>query len=146
MNEKIILLKEAEQAEKDRARIVKARNKASFLIEDAKARYIKEKTRAKSKKAALEKDAILQSDRFKALDDYDRFEDINEAYGYDCITEKERDRLEELWQEREQIRNSTTDGIYSDEVTEALHSAWIFLQDYKETEVQRGVMSSPVAE
>ena len=86
MTENIILLKEAEQAEKDRKRIVAARNKASHLIEDARARYIKEKTRAKSKKAALEKDAVLHSERFKVLDEYERFEDINEAYGFDCIT------------------------------------------------------------
>ena len=138
MSENIILFKEFEKAEKERKEILKTRNKASFLIEDAKARYIKQKTRAKSKKAALEKEGILSSARFDVLKDYDRFDDINEAYGYDVITEKERDRLEALWEEREQIRNNTNDeGIYSDPVTEALHAAWLFLQDYKEDEVQK---------
>lgn len=86
-------------------------------------RYIKEKTRARSKKAAEERDEILNSPRFKVLEQYDRFEDIQESYGWDFITEAERDRLEELWEEREQIRNHTDDGIYSDLVTEALDRA-----------------------
>lgn len=86
-------------------------------------RYIKEKTRARSKKAAEERDEILNSPRFKVLEQFDRFEDIQESYGWDFITEAERDRLEELWEEREQIRNHTDDGIYSDLVTEALDRA-----------------------
>ena len=135
--EKIILHKEFEQAKNDREQIVKARNKASFLIEDAKARYIKEKTRARSKKAAMVKEGILKSARFDALGDYERFEDIQEAYGFDVIDERERDRLEELWNERERIRNQTEDGIYQDDVTKALYAAWLFLQDYREDEVQK---------
>ena len=135
--EKIILYKEFQQAEKDREQIIKARNKASALINDAKARYIKEKTRARSKKAAIVKDGILKSARFDALSEYERFEDIQEAYGYDIIDEKERDRLEALWIERQNIQNKTEDGIYQDDVTKTLDAAWIFLQDYREDEVQK---------
>lgn len=134
--EKIILAKEVEEAEKKAKKIIEARNKAGFIIEDAKARYIKDKTRARSKKAAMEKDAILNSGRFDALNDYDRFDDIQEAYGYDCITEKERDRLEELWEERERIKNHVEGGMYSDLVTQALQIAWIAVQDFMDEDVE----------
>ena len=40
------------------------------------------------------------------------------------ITEAERDRFEELWDEREEIKNKTgEDGIYRDLVTQALEEA-----------------------
>lgn len=121
--EKIILAEEVEKKEKAAAEYLKARSRARAAIKDAKLRYIKEKTRARSKKAAEERDEILNSPRFKVLEQYDRFEDIQESYGWDFITEAERDRLEELWEEREKIRNHTDDGIYSDLVTEALDRA-----------------------
>lgn len=122
--EKIILQSERDAAEKKARELNIARNRACTLIKDAMARYIKEKTRARSKKAALEKDALIRSPRFKVLDDYDRFEDIQEAYGCDCINESERDRLEDLWEEREALKNKTVDGIYQDNVTEALREAY----------------------
>lgn len=122
--ENIILQSERDAAEKKAKELSMARNRACALIKDAMARYIKEKTRAKSKKAALEKDALIRSPRFRVLEDYDRFEDIQEAYGCDMLTESERDRLEDLWEEREAIRNRTVDGIYQDTVTEALREAY----------------------
>lgn len=137
MGEKFISEKDIEKAEQEAKKRIEARNRASSIIEDAKNRYIKEKTRARSKKAAAERDAILSSDRFKALDEYDRFEDINEAYGWDGITEAQRDKLEDLWNERENIRNHTEDGFYKDLVTEALGEAWIYLQDLWEDEVEK---------
>lgn len=76
--EKIILAEEVEKKEKAAAEYLKARSRARAVIKDAKLRYIKEKTRARSKKAA---------------------------------------------EEREQIRNHTDDGIYSDLVTKALDRA-----------------------
>ena len=121
--------KELEEKEKQAKEYQKAINRASSLIDDARARYIKEKTRARSKKAALEKDAALKSPRFDVLKDYDRFEDIQEAYGCDCFGEAERDRLEDLWEEREEIMNHTDNGVYSDLVTKALHEAWVYIQD-----------------
>lgn len=89
--------KDIEEAQKIAKEKIKARNRALALIDDAKARYIKEKTRARSKKAAMEKDALLSDPKFEVLDGYNRREDINEDYGYDAITEAERDRLENLW-------------------------------------------------
>lgn len=122
--EELIMAEEVEKSEKAAKEYKAAINRAAALIRDAKARYIKEKTGARSKKAAEEREAVLQSPRFKALEAYDRFEDIQESYGWDFITEAERDRLEALWQEREEIRNHTGDtGIYSDLVTRALGEA-----------------------
>lgn len=121
--EQYILPEEVEKKEKAATEYLKARNRARSILKDAKLRYIKEKTRARSKKAAEERDEILKSPRFKALDIYDRFEDIQESYGWDWISEAERDRLEALWEEREKIRKQTDNGIYSDLVTEALDRA-----------------------
>ncbi len=123
----MIMQKELDEAKKKADEIIKARNRACAVIEDAKKRYIKEKTRAKSKKAAEERDGILKSPRFDALYLYERKEDIQEAYGWDAITEAERDRLEALWEERENIKNHVEDGIYRDEVTKALNDAWGYL-------------------
>ena len=105
---------------KEYEKIVKARNNAVAILQDAKARYIKKKTGARSKKAAMEKDTALNAPRFQKLADYDRREDIQEAYGFDYLTESERDKLEDLWDEREAIREKVTDGVYSDYVTQIL--------------------------
>ena len=140
MSESLILLKDVEEAEKIAKEKQKAINIAGARINDAKARYIKEKTRARSKKAAMEKDAVLNSGRFDKLAEYGRFEDIQEAYGYDCITEKERDDLEALWQEREDIKNHTDDGIYKDLVTEALDKAWLAIQDMWSDEIDKATV------
>ena len=137
--EQYILPEEVEKKEKAAAEYLKARNRARSILKDAKLRYIKEKTRARSKKAAEERDEILNSPRFKVLEQYDRFEDIQESYGWDFITEAERDRLEALWEEREQIRNQTNDnGIYSDLVTEALDRADSAVFDLWQDEIDEG--------
>ena len=136
--EKIILAEQAEEAEKTEKAKIQARNKAMALISDARARYIKDKTRARSKKAAEEKDAVLKSSHFAKLNDYERREDIQDAYGWDCISEKERDNLEALWDEREQIRNKVDDnGFYKDLVTDALREAYDVLVDLWEDEIER---------
>lgn len=124
--------KDIEEAQKIAKEKIKARNRALSLIDDAKARYIKEKTRARSKKAAMEKDALLSDPKFEVLDGYNRREDINEDYGYDAITEAERDRLEDLWDLREKIRAKNVDGYYKDDVTEALHEAYLAIADIYE--------------
>ena len=137
----IILPSELADAEKLAKQKQQAINKASFLIDDAKARYIKEKTRARSRKAAMQRDAELTSKRFNVLSDYERFEDIQEAYGCDCITEHERDRLEDLWNEREEIRNRKDDsGMYHDDVTHALHEAWVYIQDLWMDEIDKAAV------
>lgn len=130
--------KEYEEAQKTRERIVKARNKAEHLINDAKARYVKEKTRARSKKAAMEREAVINSPRYQCLKDFDRREDIQEAYGFDCFSESERDRLEALWDEREEVRlKKDDDGFYKDDVTEALREAVLHIIDLWEDEVEK---------
>lgn len=136
--EQYILPEEVEKKEKAAAEYSKARNRARSILKDAKLRYIKEKTRARSKKAAEERDEILKSPRFKALEIYDRFEDIQESYGWDWISEAERDRLEALWEEREKIKKQTDNGIYSDLVTEALDKASHMIFDLWQDEIDEG--------
>lgn len=89
-------------------------SKARGVIAEALTQYRKKKLKAKSKKQAEE-------NPFEDLKGYDRKIDILDAYGYGCITEHEKDRLEELWDLREQSgRNSTK---YTDRVTEMLERA-----------------------
>jgi len=107
-------------------------NRAVRLVEDAMDRYRKEKTRAKSRKATRDKETALASPRYKCLEDYDRYEDITEYYGCGGITSSERDRLEELWMEREEIKAKTVDGIYEDEVTKLLKIARNAIYDSEE--------------
>lgn len=114
---------------------IKARNRAEAEIRDALARYVKEKTRAKSRKAALEKDAAIHAQRFKKLEEYDRRDDIREAYGMGYITESQADRLEDLWDEREQLKKMSTYGVYSDLVTECIRQAGQFVAGLFEDEI-----------
>jgi len=97
--------------------------------------------RGKQNKAAEEKDAILNSPRFDKLKEYERREDIQECYGWDMIDEAERDKLEALWDEREQIRNMTVDGIYNDLVTDALFEAIKAIVDLWEDEIEKCEMT-----
>ena len=134
----IITKVQYESSQKKASKLIKARNRACSLINDAVARYVKEKTRARSKKAAMEKDALLKSSKYKVLNDYERKEDIQDAYGYDFISASERDRLEDLWDEREELRNNKDEnGIYSDEVTKALNEAYIHIADIWEDEITK---------
>ena len=114
---------------------IRARNRAEALIKDALARYVKEKTRAKSKKAALEKNAALHSPRFAKLEEYDRREDIREAYGIGVLTESQADKLEDLWDEREELKAKSVDGVYTDLVTETLNQAISFTAGLYEDEI-----------
>ena len=137
MTDRIILFEDKEKAEKKAKELRQARNKAQALIHDAQLRYVKEKTRARSKKAAEEKDAILNGPRYKCLEDYQRRDDIIEAYGWDCITESECDRLQALWDEREELKNKTENGIYTDQVTRALSEAYAWLEELWEDEITK---------
>lgn len=123
------------EIEKSAKEKMMARNKAASAIEDALARYIKTKTRAKSRKAALEKDAAINAQRFNKLNTYERREDIQEAYGWGFISESERDRLEELWDERENIKASSVDGVYSDLTTQCLEKAKLYVLGLFEDEI-----------
>ena len=123
------------EIEKSAKEKMMARNKAASAIEDALARYIKTKTRAKSRKAALEKDAAINSQRFAKLSTYEHREDIQEDYGWGFITESERDKLEELWDERENIKASSVDGVYSDLTTQCLEKAKLYVLGLFEDEI-----------
>ena len=52
--------------------------------------------------------------REKALEDFRKREDILDAYGFGCITEKQKDRLMDLWDERE--KQSEPDKLYQDRI------------------------------
>lgn len=86
--------------------------KAQLLIEDAVARYRKEKLRTRSRATANSEDP------FAELAQYASVEDIRNAYGYEMISATEMDRLVTLWELREQSARKT--GLYSDRVTEML--------------------------
>lgn len=132
----IITKKDVEKAEIERKKLIASSNRAERLIKDAIARYVKDKTRAKSKALAIEKNAALNSPHFNALADYDRREDIQDAYGCDVITVGERDRLENLWDERESILKQTDEnGNYSDDVTKILNDAALFAYTYYEDRI-----------
>ena len=124
-------------AEKDAKRIITARHKAEALINDAMARYVKGKTRAKSKAIAQEKDALLNSAKFEPLTDYEKFTDIQDYYGAGGLSESEFDKLTDLWEEREAIKENIVDGKYSDDVTKILEQAIISIRDYGEDIVER---------
>ena len=87
--------------------------KALELIHDAKARYLKAKFRARSKKDAEDMKTL-----FAELDDYRSETDIQDAFGWGLITEKEMDRLIELWRAREKAQKNG--GKYKDRVSEML--------------------------
>lgn len=127
----IITKKDVEKAEIERKKLIASSNRAERLIKDAIARYVKDKTRAKKKK-----NAVLNSPHFNALAYYDRREDIQDAYGCDVITVVERDRLENLWDERESILKQTDEnGNYSDDVTKILNDAALFAYTYYEDRI-----------
>ena len=58
---------------------------------------------------------------FKDLADYKSENDIQDAYGFDCISEKEYDRLIDLWRKREKYVDEN--GKFSDRVTELVQIA-----------------------
>lgn len=93
--------------------IKKDRDTARKYIKDALARYRKDKTRSRSKAKA--------ENPFYDLDQYSSREDIRDSYGWELITEKEMDRLIELWDLREKSRSKST---LEDRVTEMLEQAF----------------------
>lgn len=89
---------------------------ARGIINDALTRYIKKKVGARNKKQA--EDMALM---FKDLEEYGSEREIEDAYGWDIITEKEADRLKDLWHKREQYVNDS--GKYQDRVTDLVQRA-----------------------
>ncbi len=102
--------------QKEAKRIRKIRSTTADIIKDALTRYTKKKINARNKKEA--EDMKL---RFRDLELYDSERDIQDAYGIGCITEKEYDRLLELFHLREEVIDAN--GKFSDGVTELLDRA-----------------------
>ena len=93
---------------------------ARGIIADGQARYIKQRLRLRSKKAATE-------DPFADLAGYNSKKDIQEAYGWEIISEAEMDRLNALWDARE--ASLSADGKYEDRVTRMLEKALSSIAD-----------------
>lgn len=89
---------------------------ARSIMYDAQTRYKKRKLNARNKRQA--EDMKL---RFADLEGYDKEQDIQDAYGWNFITEKEMDRLLALWQLREKYVDER--GKYSDPVIDLLDNA-----------------------
>lgn len=87
---------------------------ARGIIADGQTRYIKQRLRLRSKKAAEE-------NPFADLEGYNSRKDIQEAFGWEIITEAEMDRLNALWEARESSLSAT--GRYEDRVTQMLERA-----------------------
>lgn len=104
---------EAAEVEAIRKAILTARG----AIHDAKARYIKQRLRSKSKQKAAE-------DPFEELKDYESRQQIHDDYGWGFITEARMDRLMELWDAREESRKKNANAVYEDRVTRMLDTAW----------------------
>lgn len=85
---------------------------ARKYIQDALARYRKDKTRSRSKAKA--------ADPFADLEGYRIRQDIQDAFGWEFITEAEMDRLLALWDLREASKNKQQ---LEDRVTEMLEIA-----------------------
>lgn len=95
---------------------------ARGILNDALTRYVKKKVNARNKKQA--EDMAI---RFADLEPYSSERDIQDAYGYDMLSEKEYDRLIDLWRMREKYVDDS--GQFSDNVTEMLHRAMNSLGD-----------------
>lgn len=93
---------------------------ARGIIADGQARYIKQRLRLRNKKAATE-------DPFADLSGYNSKKDIQEAYGWEIISEAEMDRLNALWDARE--ASLSADGKYEDRVTRMLEKALSSIAD-----------------
>lgn len=122
--------------------IAKTEATALDLIADAKARYIKQKVKAKSRKLTKERNALLNSPKYEVLNDFRYREDINTAFGFALITSREQERLLDLWDEREEIiEHIDANGFFGDDVTEALGNAIDYLKEYfKQERIKESTM------
>lgn len=92
--------------------IEKDMDTARKYVRDAIARYRKDKTRSRSRAKA--------EDPFVDLAEYTSRQDIQEAFGWGLISEKEMDRLWNLWDLREQSKSKKD---LDDRVTMMLEAA-----------------------
>ena len=96
--------------------IRRAISTARSIINDALLRYQKKMLKARNKKQAEETSLL-----FKDLEPYRHQEDIRDAYGWDFISEKEMDRLMDLWEAREKYIDEN--GKFRDRVTDLVQTA-----------------------
>lgn len=96
--------------------------KAVAIIEDGISRYKKSKLRAKSKKQAEDFKSM-----FAELEPYASLQEIQEAYGWAIISEKEYNRLASLWKLRDKYANKKNE--FEDRVTKILNYAIDHLVD-----------------
>lgn len=89
---------------------------ARSIVYNAQTRYKKKKLNARNKKQAEDMKLC-----FADLEGYDKEQDIQDAYGWNFITEKEMDRLLALWRLRERYVDES--GKYSDSVIDLLDKA-----------------------
>lgn len=87
---------------------------ARGVITDGISRYKKKRLRLRNKRAAEE-------NPFADLEGYNLQKDIQDAYGWELITEAEMDRLNALWDAREASLSDA--GKYEDRVTQLLERA-----------------------
>jgi hypothetical protein len=87
---------------------------AQDVIKDGLAKYRKKKLNARSKESA-------EDSSFAELDEYDSPQAIQDAYGWEQITDNERDRLLKLLDAREQY--AISGKKYEDGVTLLLERA-----------------------
>ena len=103
---------------RERQREIKALQKdiatARGVLADGISRYKKKHLRLRSKKAAEE-------NPFADLEGYNSQRDIQDAYGWELISEAEMDRLNALWTAREASLSDA--GKYEDRVTQLLGRA-----------------------
>ena len=90
---------------------------AREYILNAKADYIKKRTKARSRKKALE-------NTFAELEPYDFNEDdIREAYGYETITENEYYRLMDMLEAYQSQKEKDKNAVFSNDVTKVFDIA-----------------------
>lgn len=105
--------KEQKEERREIEQIRKDTDTARKYLREALARYRKDKTKSRSK-------AKASSDPFADLADYRSKVDIQDAYGWELISEAEMDRLCRLWDLREKSKNKAQ---LEDRVTEIMERA-----------------------
>ncbi len=106
---------EFQEQQREAKAIRKDISTARGIISDGIQRYKKKMLHARSKKQAEDLSV------FAELDQYGSKRDIQDAYGYDFITEATMDRLNDLWDAREQYINAR--GQFEDRVSQMLTRA-----------------------
>lgn len=114
--------KKFEMSDKLQAQIAHAKalqkdiDTARGVVNNALKQYIKRKIGARNKAQVEEQEAF-----FAPLKDYSSKIDLQNAYGYEMITEAEYDRLCAMWDAREVAQQNA--GQYTDRVVEMIEIA-----------------------